>query len=154
MGVEIVYETHATTTYNEAGIATGWLPGELSESGRAQARELGARRRDDGIDAVASYSRARPGAPGQVSDGCRAEATASNSPPPPWCGAAVSETASGAMESAPDTARAVSGATGAGRGAGPASAGTRCSTGTGMVSVPGPLKCWASHAPSFVIRTL
>ncbi|WP_460072370.1 histidine phosphatase family protein [Streptomyces sp. YKOK-I1] len=52
MGVEIVYETHATTTDNEAGIATGWLPGELSEAGRAQARELGMRRRDDGIDVV------------------------------------------------------------------------------------------------------
>lgn len=27
MTVEIVYETHSTTTDNEAGIATGWLPG-------------------------------------------------------------------------------------------------------------------------------
>jgi broad specificity phosphatase PhoE len=52
MSVQIVYETHATTTDNEAGIATGWLPGTLSSAGRAQARQLGARRRGDGISAV------------------------------------------------------------------------------------------------------
>ena len=47
--IELVYETHSTSTHNEAGIATGWLDGELSESGRRQAEELGARRRDDGL---------------------------------------------------------------------------------------------------------
>lgn len=52
MTVEIVYETHATTTDNEAGIATGWLPGELSELGRRQARALGGRRPGDGFAAV------------------------------------------------------------------------------------------------------
>ncbi|MDH6580802.1 histidine phosphatase family protein [Kitasatospora sp. MAP5-34] len=52
MAVEIVCETHATTTDNEAGIATGWLPGELSELGRRQARELGERRPGDGFAAV------------------------------------------------------------------------------------------------------
>lgn len=52
MGVSIVYETHAITLDNEAGIATGWLPGELSAHGRETARELGERRRDDGIDAI------------------------------------------------------------------------------------------------------
>jgi alpha-ribazole phosphatase/probable phosphoglycerate mutase len=46
MAVELVYETHCTSTDNEAGIATGWLPGRLSTTGRQQARELGARRRD------------------------------------------------------------------------------------------------------------
>ncbi|MFE3449924.1 histidine phosphatase family protein [Nonomuraea sp. NPDC059194] len=50
----IVYETHATTTDNEAGIATGWLQGELSAAGRRQAAQLGQRRRDDGITAVYS----------------------------------------------------------------------------------------------------
>jgi broad specificity phosphatase PhoE len=44
MSVAIVFETHATSTDNEAGIATGWLPGELSETGRRQAVELGERR--------------------------------------------------------------------------------------------------------------
>lgn len=50
--IEIVFETHATTEDNERGHATGWLPGRLSERGRAQARELGDRRRGDGITAV------------------------------------------------------------------------------------------------------
>jgi len=49
MVVRLVFETHAITTDNEAAIATGWLPGELSEAGRRTARELGDRRRDDGI---------------------------------------------------------------------------------------------------------
>ncbi|MDX3072935.1 histidine phosphatase family protein [Streptomyces sp. MI02-7b] len=52
MAVEIVYETHSTTTDNEAGIATGRLPGELSELGCRQARELGERRSGGGFAAV------------------------------------------------------------------------------------------------------
>jgi len=54
MNVEIVYETHALTEDNERGLATGWLPGRLSERGRANAAEMGRRRRDDGIAAVFS----------------------------------------------------------------------------------------------------
>ena len=50
--IELVYETHSTTQDNEAGRATGWLPGRLSERGRREARELGRRRRADGIAAV------------------------------------------------------------------------------------------------------
>lgn len=52
MAVDIVYETHAVTTDNEAGLATGWLPGQLSPQGRALAEQLGVRRRDDGVVAV------------------------------------------------------------------------------------------------------
>jgi alpha-ribazole phosphatase/probable phosphoglycerate mutase len=52
MAVKIVYETHSLTTDNAAGVATGWLPGRLSEQGRHLARELGRRRRADGISAV------------------------------------------------------------------------------------------------------
>lgn len=52
MAVRLVYETHAITTDNEAGVATGWLPGRLSAAGVATATELGARRRHDGIDVV------------------------------------------------------------------------------------------------------
>lgn len=52
MTVSLVYETHSITVDNETGIATGWLPGELSEAGRRLAADLGARRRDDGVDAV------------------------------------------------------------------------------------------------------
>jgi broad specificity phosphatase PhoE len=54
VSVSIVFETHSTSTDNEAGIATGWLPGGLSERGRAQAAELRTRRADDGVDAVFS----------------------------------------------------------------------------------------------------
>ena len=52
MSVELVYETHATSEDNERGIATGWLGGTLSQTGREQARQLGGRRRDDGIAVV------------------------------------------------------------------------------------------------------
>ena len=52
MGVALVYETHSISTDNDAGIATGWLPGELSVEGQRQAVLLGERRRDDGIGAV------------------------------------------------------------------------------------------------------
>ncbi|HLJ67239.1 MAG TPA: histidine phosphatase family protein [Chloroflexota bacterium] len=59
MGVALVYETHATTTDNENGIATGWLPGRLSEEGRKQAAALGGRRRGDGIAVVFASDLAR-----------------------------------------------------------------------------------------------
>ncbi|MFI6603722.1 histidine phosphatase family protein [Nonomuraea sp. NPDC050536] len=52
MAVRLIYETHAITVDNETGIATGWLPGELSRTGRELAKELGARRRD--VDVVYS----------------------------------------------------------------------------------------------------
>jgi broad specificity phosphatase PhoE len=52
MSIEIVFETHSTSTDNESGIATGWLEGRLSETGSRQAQELGERRRADNIAAV------------------------------------------------------------------------------------------------------
>jgi broad specificity phosphatase PhoE len=52
VAVALVFETHSTTTDNEAGLATGWLDGRLSERGKAEARELGRRRRNDGIAVV------------------------------------------------------------------------------------------------------
>jgi 2,3-bisphosphoglycerate-dependent phosphoglycerate mutase len=48
----VVFETHSTSEHNEAGIATGWLGGALSATGRAQAVELGERRRADGLEVV------------------------------------------------------------------------------------------------------
>jgi len=57
-GVELIYETHSTTVDNERGIATGWLPGELSEWGRAQARLLGERRRDADVVYASDLGRA------------------------------------------------------------------------------------------------
>ena len=50
--LEIVFETHSTSEDNERGVATGWLPGRLSEYGKEQARALGERHRDDGLVAV------------------------------------------------------------------------------------------------------
>ena len=50
--IEIVFETHSWSDDNDRGIATGWKDGRLSERGRELARELGARRRHDGIVAV------------------------------------------------------------------------------------------------------
>jgi 2,3-bisphosphoglycerate-dependent phosphoglycerate mutase len=57
--IQIVFETHSTTEDNENGIATGWLPGRLSELGREQAAGLGKRRRADGVAAVFSSDLAR-----------------------------------------------------------------------------------------------
>jgi len=57
--VSVVFETHSTSEDNEAGIATGRLPGRLSALGREQARELGERRRDDGLSIVFTSDLAR-----------------------------------------------------------------------------------------------
>jgi broad specificity phosphatase PhoE len=54
VAIEVVFETHSITEDNEQGRAAGWLPGRLSPRGRDLARELGQRRRDDGIAAVFS----------------------------------------------------------------------------------------------------
>jgi len=52
MSIQIVFETHSISEDNERGIATGWNHGRLSEKGRLLARELGARRRNDGIQVI------------------------------------------------------------------------------------------------------
>ena len=52
MAIELWYETHSTTIDNERGIATGWLPGELSDSGRHQAEQLGDRLRERRLDVL------------------------------------------------------------------------------------------------------
>ena len=52
MAVQIIYETHALTEDNEAGIATGWWPGKLSAEGRRLAAAMGERRSGQGIAAV------------------------------------------------------------------------------------------------------
>lgn len=52
MGIQIVFETHSISEDNENGIATGWHHGHLSEKGRVLAKELGERRRTDGIQTV------------------------------------------------------------------------------------------------------
>ncbi len=52
VATHLVFETHSLSEDNERGIATGWFDGRLSDRGRALARELGERRRDDGISVV------------------------------------------------------------------------------------------------------
>ena len=48
----LIFETHATTVDNEAGLASGWFDVALSAAGEQQARMLGARRRDDRLAVV------------------------------------------------------------------------------------------------------
>jgi 2,3-bisphosphoglycerate-dependent phosphoglycerate mutase len=52
VSTEVVFETHSWSEDNERGIATGWLPGRLSERGRELAVQLGQRRGKDGISTV------------------------------------------------------------------------------------------------------
>lgn len=52
MATSIVFETHSTSEDNEAGIASGWRHSRLSVAGRDQARQLGDRRRSDGIAVI------------------------------------------------------------------------------------------------------
>ncbi|HEX9153299.1 MAG TPA: histidine phosphatase family protein [Candidatus Saccharimonadales bacterium] len=50
--VTITYFVHGTTTDNEQGIATGWLPGELSQKGVEQSIRLGEQVKGQKFDAV------------------------------------------------------------------------------------------------------
>jgi 2,3-bisphosphoglycerate-dependent phosphoglycerate mutase len=59
VAIQLVFETHSMTVDNEQGRATGWLPGQLSDHGRDQSRQLARRRADDGITAVFSSDLAR-----------------------------------------------------------------------------------------------
>ncbi len=59
MSVRVVFETHSTSEDNERGVASGWRGSHLSETGRAQAEELGRRRRDDGVELVITSDLAR-----------------------------------------------------------------------------------------------
>ena len=52
--VILLFETHATSVDNEAGIASGWADPPLSPRGEQQARELAVRRAED--DIVRAYS--------------------------------------------------------------------------------------------------
>jgi broad specificity phosphatase PhoE len=52
MSVKITYFPHGTTIDNETGTATGWLPGELSEKGIEQSKNLGKLVADRKFDVV------------------------------------------------------------------------------------------------------
>ncbi|MBU0707657.1 histidine phosphatase family protein [Patescibacteria group bacterium] len=51
MSVKITYLVHGTTTDNEQDLCTGWAPGDLSELGIQQAKELGQQVDDKKFDA-------------------------------------------------------------------------------------------------------
>jgi alpha-ribazole phosphatase/probable phosphoglycerate mutase len=59
MAVDLSYETHSITTDNEAGVATGWLPGQLSAAGRIAAAELGERHRGRDLGVIYASDLAR-----------------------------------------------------------------------------------------------
>ena len=50
--ITIIFETHATSLDNEAGVVSGHYDTDLSTLGEEQARELGARYRDKKLSAV------------------------------------------------------------------------------------------------------
>jgi broad specificity phosphatase PhoE len=50
--MRLIYETHATSTDNEAGVASGHNDPDLSIAGEEQAAELGRRRAAEGVAAV------------------------------------------------------------------------------------------------------
>ena len=52
--IDVVFETHSISEDSERGAASGWSHSCLSAHGRELARQLGERRRDDGIAAVFS----------------------------------------------------------------------------------------------------
>lgn len=58
MAVHLVYETHQWSLDNEAGIATGWLPGRLSARGIEGSKVLGERRRDVDVVVTSDLRRA------------------------------------------------------------------------------------------------
>jgi 2,3-bisphosphoglycerate-dependent phosphoglycerate mutase len=59
MTIELVFETHSITVDNERGVATGWGPGRLSDTGREQAWKMGLRRSNDQIKAIFTSDLAR-----------------------------------------------------------------------------------------------
>ena len=71
MAVALIFETHAVTTDNEAGIATGWLPGALSPRGRELAMALGERHRGHEVAAVFVSDLARAGQTAELAFGGR-----------------------------------------------------------------------------------
>ncbi len=68
----VVFETHATSRDNEAGLASGWFDVALSAAGEEQARQLGARRRDDDLAAVFCSDQARAVRTAEIAFGDRA----------------------------------------------------------------------------------
>jgi broad specificity phosphatase PhoE len=69
--VEVVLETHATSTDNERWLASGWSDCVLSRVGRRQAQELGERRAAEEIAAVFTSDLARAAETARIAFGGR-----------------------------------------------------------------------------------
>ena len=52
MPIKITYFVHGTTTDNEKNLCTGWAPGELSDLGVEQSKQLGQLMADKNFDAL------------------------------------------------------------------------------------------------------
>jgi alpha-ribazole phosphatase/probable phosphoglycerate mutase len=70
--IDIVFETHSLSEDNERGAASGWKHSRLSPGGRELARELGERRRADGIAAVFSSDLRRAAETAEIAFGATA----------------------------------------------------------------------------------
>ena len=68
----LVFETHATSLDNEAGVASGWFDAALSPTGEEQARTLGVRRRGDDLAAIFCSDLARAARTAEIAFGDRA----------------------------------------------------------------------------------
>ncbi|MBI3282244.1 MAG: histidine phosphatase family protein [Acidobacteria bacterium] len=67
----ILYETHATSVDNEAGLASGHHDADLSRAGEAQAAEMGERYRDLAVQAVYCSDLRRSWRTGEIAFGAR-----------------------------------------------------------------------------------
>ena len=70
--MDLVFETHATSLDNEAGLASGWFDIGLSAAGEEQARSLGVRRRNDDLAAVCCSDLTRAVRTAEIAFGDRA----------------------------------------------------------------------------------
>lgn len=64
--IHLIFETHATSLDNEAGLASGWFDVDLSPLGEQQAREMGVRRRQDVFAAVVCSNSRRAARTGDI----------------------------------------------------------------------------------------
>lgn len=76
MSVKITYYVHSITLDNEAGIATGWQPGELSNEGVRRAKKLAETVKDRTYDAIISSDLARAVESARLFFGTRFDGTA------------------------------------------------------------------------------
>jgi alpha-ribazole phosphatase/probable phosphoglycerate mutase len=67
--IQVVFETHSLSDDNERAVASGWAHSRLSARGRELARELGHRRRGDGLGAVFSSDLRRAAETAEVAFG-------------------------------------------------------------------------------------